>query len=40
MLSEELWILANCFTETNDQKLSLRGVQSKKTCSHPGQNLI
>ena len=28
------------FTETNEQKFSLGGVQCKKICSHPGQNLI
>jgi len=27
-------------TETNEQKLSLGGVQCKKICSHPGRNLI
>ena len=28
------------FTETNEQKFSLGGVQCKKICSHPGRNLI
>ena len=28
------------FTETNQQKFSIGGVQCKKTCSHPGRNLI
>jgi len=28
------------FTETNEQKFSLGGVQCKKISSHPGQNLI
>ena len=28
------------FTETSEQKFSLRGVQSKKICSHPGRNSI
>jgi len=28
------------FTETNQQKFSLRGVQCKKICSHPGRNSI
>ena len=28
------------FTETNEQKFSLRGVKCKKICSHPGRNLI
>ena len=27
------------FTETNEQKFSLGGVQCKKSCSHPGRNL-
>jgi len=37
MLSEELWMLASnreLFTETNEQKFSLRGVQCKKICRH------
>ena len=28
------------FTETNEQKFSLRGVQCQKICSHPGGNSI
>ena len=28
------------FTETNEEKFSLGGVQCKKICSHPGRNLI
>jgi len=28
------------FTETDEQKFSLGGVQCKKICSHPGRNLI
>ena len=28
------------FTETNEQKFSLGGVECKKICSHPGRNLI
>ena len=28
------------FTETNEQKFSLGGVQCKKICSHPGRNSI
>ena len=28
------------FTETNEQKFSLGGVQCKKICSHPRRNLI
>ena len=28
------------FTETNEQKFSLGGVQCKKICSHLGRNLI
>jgi len=28
------------FTETNEQKFNLGGVQCKKICSHPGRNLI
>ena len=28
------------FTETNEQKFSLGGVQCKKICSHPGRNLM
>jgi len=28
------------FTETNEQKFGLGGVQCKKICSHPGRNLI
>ena len=26
--------------ETDEQKFSLRGVQCKKICSHPGRNSI
>jgi len=26
------------FTETNEQKFSLGGVQCKKICSHPARN--
>ena len=28
------------FTETNEQKFSLGGVQCKKICSHPRRSLI
>jgi len=28
------------FTETNEQKFSLGGVECNKICSHPGRNLI
>jgi len=28
------------FTETNEQKFSLKGVQCKKICSHPTRNSI
>jgi len=28
------------FTETNEQKFSLGGVQCKKICSHPGRDSI
>ena len=28
------------FTETTQQKFSLRGVERQKICSHPGRNLI
>ena len=28
------------FTETDEQKFSLGGVQCKKICSHPGRNLM
>ena len=28
------------FTETNEQKFSLGGVQCKKICSHPEPNLM
>jgi len=28
------------FTEINDQKFSLGGVQCKKICSHPGSDSI
>ena len=27
------------FTETNEQKFSLGGVECKKICSHPGRNI-
>ena len=32
--------LGKLFTEINEQKFSLRGVQCKKICSHPGRNSI
>ena len=28
------------FTETNEQKFSLGGVQSYKICSHPGRDSV
>jgi len=38
--SIELCILANCFFESDEQEFSLRGVKSKKICSHPGIDLL